>query len=90
MYHSGKEGGVAPKAAHAHGHSHGAGNMNMRGVFLHVMADALGSVVVIISAVIMWKVRSIVFMCIQLINSKGTGYRYLCFKNRHGFSADLF
>ena len=29
--------------------------MNMRGVFLHVMADALGSVVVIISAVIMWK-----------------------------------
>ena len=29
--------------------------MNMRGVFLHVLADALGSVVVIISAVIMWK-----------------------------------
>ena len=29
--------------------------MNMRGVFLHVMADALGSVIVIISAVIMWK-----------------------------------
>ena len=28
--------------------------MNMRGVFLHVMADALGSVVVIISALIMW------------------------------------
>ena len=28
--------------------------MNMRGVFLHVMADALGSVVVIISACIMW------------------------------------
>jgi len=41
--------------AHAHGHSHSASNMNMRGVFLHVMADALGSVVVIISAVIMWK-----------------------------------
>lgn len=55
IVYSGKEGGVAPKAAHAHGHSHGAGNMNMRGVFLHVMADALGSVVVIISAVIMWK-----------------------------------
>ena len=32
-----------------------ASNMNMRGVFLHVLADALGSVVVIISAVIMWK-----------------------------------
>ena len=28
--------------------------MNMRGVFLHVMADALGSVVVCISALIMW------------------------------------
>jgi hypothetical protein len=28
--------------------------MNMRGVFLHVAADALGSVVVIISALIMW------------------------------------
>lgn len=41
-----------------HGHSHGGGSasqMNMRGVFLHVMADALGSVIVIISAVIMWK-----------------------------------
>jgi len=38
-----------------HGHSHGdASNMNMKGVFLHVMADALGSVIVIISALIMW------------------------------------
>ena len=32
-----------------------ASNMNMRGVWLHVMADALGSVVVIISALVMWK-----------------------------------
>ena len=43
----------------SHGHSHGgggdSGNLNMRGVFLHVMADALGSVIVIISALIMWK-----------------------------------
>jgi Co/Zn/Cd efflux system component len=31
--------------------------MNMRGVFLHVMADALGSVVVIVSALVMWQVR---------------------------------
>ena len=31
-----------------------ASNMNMRGVWLHVMADALGSVVVIISALVMW------------------------------------
>ena len=28
--------------------------MNMKGVFLHVLADALGSVVVIISALIIW------------------------------------
>jgi len=44
-------------ASHTHGHSHGgsASQMNMRGVFLHVMADALGSVIVIISAIIMWK-----------------------------------
>ena len=27
----------------------------MRGVFLHVMADALGSVIVVISAIIMWQ-----------------------------------
>jgi len=43
------------KHVHSHGHSHSASNMNMRGVFLHVLADALGSVIVIISAVIMWK-----------------------------------
>ena len=44
-----------------HGHSHAkpeantGGNLNMRGVFLHVMADALGSVIVLITAVIMWQ-----------------------------------
>uniref|UniRef100_A0A2P2HZ16 Zinc transporter 1-like n=1 Tax=Hirondellea gigas TaxID=1518452 RepID=A0A2P2HZ16_9CRUS len=32
----------------------GAVSMNMRGAFLHVMSDALGSVVVIISALIVW------------------------------------
>lgn len=39
-----------------HGHSHAstAGEMNMRGVFLHVLSDALGSVIVIISALIYW------------------------------------
>merc|ERR1719151_20050 len=42
------------KSGGHHGHSHSAENMNMRGVFLHVMADALGSVIVIISALIMW------------------------------------
>lgn len=29
--------------------------MNIRGVFLHVAGDALGSVVVIIAAAIIWK-----------------------------------
>lgn len=48
---------AAKKSSGGHGHSHGGGsasNMNMRGVWLHVMADALGSVIVIISALIMW------------------------------------
>eukprot|EP00092_Neocalanus_flemingeri_P047619 GFUD01054035.1.p1 GENE.GFUD01054035.1~~GFUD01054035.1.p1 ORF type:complete len:536 (-),score=154.62 GFUD01054035.1:840-2447(-) len=51
--------GAEKAGAAAHGHSHGGGGsasqMNMRGVFLHVMADALGSVIVIISALIMWQ-----------------------------------
>jgi zinc transporter 1 len=39
----------------SHGHSHGgASQMNMRGVFLHLLADALGSVIVIISALVIW------------------------------------
>jgi len=55
-----KHGGGGHGHGHGgHGHSHGGGGsasqMNMRGVFLHVMADALGSVIVIISAIIMWK-----------------------------------
>ncbi|XP_069483491.1 proton-coupled zinc antiporter SLC30A5 [Ambystoma mexicanum] len=41
---------------HGHGHSHGATgggmNANMRGVFLHVLADTLGSVGVIISTIL--------------------------------------
>ncbi|XP_075235037.1 solute carrier family 30 member 1 [Lycorma delicatula] len=44
-----------------HGHAHNgkhlsseASQMNMRGVFLHVLADALGSVIVIISASVVW------------------------------------
>jgi len=28
--------------------------LNMRGVFLHILADALGSVVVVISALVIW------------------------------------
>ncbi|CAG9829217.1 unnamed protein product [Diabrotica balteata] len=35
-------------------HSHSSGQMNMRGVFLHVLSDALGSVIVIVSALVFW------------------------------------
>lgn len=40
--------------SHGHGHSHSSGGMNanMRGVFLHVLADTLGSVGVIISTIL--------------------------------------
>ncbi|XP_073695491.1 proton-coupled zinc antiporter SLC30A5 [Garra rufa] len=42
--------------SHSHGHSHGSSgggmNANMRGVFLHVLADTLGSVGVIISTIL--------------------------------------
>lgn len=44
-----------PKDANAkggHGHSHG--DLNMRGVFLHVMGDALGNIGVIASALFIW------------------------------------
>lgn len=37
-----------------HGHSHNATHMNMRGAFLHVLSDALGSIIVIISALVVW------------------------------------
>lgn len=36
----------------SHGHSHDPGAMNMRGAFLHVLSDALGSIIVIISALV--------------------------------------
>lgn len=46
--------------SHAHGHDHGShghghhdhGNENMHGIFLHVMADTLGSVAVVISTIL--------------------------------------
>ncbi len=54
---NGKDANCDKKAAAAAGKKKGGSGaqMNMRGVFLHVLADALGSVVVIISAIIMWK-----------------------------------
>jgi zinc transporter 1 len=42
-------------AGHGHGgHGHSHGDLNMRGVFLHVLGDALGNVGVIASALIIW------------------------------------
>ena len=48
-----------PKDAGHEGHDHGAGghshgDLNMRGVFLHVLGDALGNIGVIITALIIW------------------------------------
>ncbi|UYV76373.1 SLC30A1 [Cordylochernes scorpioides] len=47
-----------PPPVVASGHHHAqvasSSHLNMRGVFLHVLADALGSVIVIISALIIW------------------------------------
>lgn len=45
-----------------HNHSHSSTHMNMRGAFLHVLSDALGSIIVVISASIIiifkdWKYR---------------------------------
>lgn len=43
-------------------HSHNetsAGHMNMRGVFLHLLADALGSVIVIVSALVCINIKDI-------------------------------
>jgi zinc transporter 5/7 len=42
-------------AHHAHGHAghdHSHGNENMHGIFLHILADALGSVAVVVSTVL--------------------------------------
>ncbi|XP_058054499.1 proton-coupled zinc antiporter SLC30A1 isoform X3 [Anopheles bellator] len=47
-----QQNGAAAKKPTHHGHSHDSSQMNMRGAFLHVLSDALGSVVVIISALI--------------------------------------
>ena len=43
-----------PNSADQKGHGHSHGDLNMRGVFLHVMGDALGNIGVIVSALIIW------------------------------------
>lgn len=48
------DGGHDGGHGHSHGHSHGGeGSLVMQGVFLHILADTLGSVGVIISAILM-------------------------------------
>jgi zinc transporter 1 len=42
------------KKGHGHGHGHSHGDLNMKGVFLHVLGDALGNIGVITSALIIW------------------------------------
>ncbi|XP_074851581.1 proton-coupled zinc antiporter SLC30A5 isoform X2 [Carettochelys insculpta] len=49
--HSHSDHGHNPSHGHSHGFSGGGMNANMRGVFLHVLADTLGSVGVIISTI---------------------------------------
>ncbi len=45
--------GLGPSSQHhSHAHSHHKVQMNIRGVFLHVLADALGSVIVVVSALV--------------------------------------
>ena len=43
-----------PKDPRSHGGGHSHGNLNMRGVFLHVLGDALGNIGVIATALFIW------------------------------------
>ncbi|XP_026468570.1 zinc transporter 1 [Ctenocephalides felis] len=45
---------IPVNASVKHAHSHDPGQLNMRGVFLHVLSDALGSVIVVASALVVW------------------------------------
>jgi len=54
-HHHNKPKDSADHAAHSHGgHGHSHGDLNMRGVFLHVLGDALGNIGVIVTALIIW------------------------------------
>jgi solute carrier family 30 (zinc transporter), member 1 len=46
-----------PRAEGKGGHGHSHGDLNMKGVFLHVMGDALGNIGVIASALFIWLTR---------------------------------
>lgn len=55
-----------------HNHSHSSTHMNMRGAFLHVLSDALGSVIVVISASVLivfddWKYRDYIDPALSII-----------------------
>ena len=53
-YQHGEHNHNKAKESEASGHGHSHGDLNMRGVFLHVMGDALGNIGVIVSALIIW------------------------------------
>nr|XP_037272757.1 zinc transporter 5-like [Rhipicephalus microplus] len=44
--------GTSHSHSHSHGHSHTGANTNLQGVFLHILADTLGSVGVIVSSLL--------------------------------------
>ena len=47
-----------PKEQSAGGHGHSHADMNIRGLFLHVLGDALGNIGVMISALVIWQTSS--------------------------------
>ncbi|XP_041661695.1 zinc transporter 1a [Cheilinus undulatus] len=64
-----------------HGHEHDSSQLNMRGVFLHVLGDALGSVIVVVNAIIftfVWKPCKAHETCINpCINSHTTDHQHV-------------
>ncbi|KAL1985446.1 hypothetical protein VTN96DRAFT_7889 [Rasamsonia emersonii] len=51
-HHGHSHGGHGHGHDHGHGHGHSHGNENMHGIFLHILADTLGSVAVVISTIL--------------------------------------
>lgn len=57
-HHHGHDHGHGHSHSHGHGHGHDCGHQhsdNLTGIFLHILADALGSVSVIISSILIWQ-----------------------------------